>query len=78
VLDAVGWEPAGFDDLAERTALTVGALALVVEALVDQGLLRRERGFLLRLTPRPSNPEPSRPARPSNAERPPDPGRPSP
>ncbi len=51
ILEALGWEPATFDDLQTGTALDPGVLAAGLTRLVAGGWLQRQGGWFERLQP---------------------------
>jgi len=48
VLEALGWQPATLDELAQRCPIGLGRLAVAVDALVATGGLTRRGGWLER------------------------------
>lgn len=49
VLDAIGWQPSSFDQLAARTGLALGALSLALVRLQDHGWVDERGGWYERI-----------------------------
>ena len=56
VLDALGWQPTTFEQLADRCAVALGELAATVAELCELGWIHRHGGWLERVEPRPHRP----------------------